>query len=54
MGHLRCLVVYFDRLKKCSSDVEAHDTRTGSEAELTDKERQEAAKLPPSTWKCTG
>ena len=30
----------------CSSDVEAHDTRTGNEAGLTDKGLQEAAKLP--------
>ena len=46
MGRRRRLVVHFNRLKKCSSDVEAHGTRTGSEAGLTDKGLQEAAKLP--------
>ena len=48
MGRHRRLhvVVHFNRLKKCSSDVEAHGTRSGSEAGLTDKGLQEAAKLP--------
>eukprot|EP00731_Ephydatia_muelleri_P004805 Em0002g981a len=46
MGRRRRLVVNFNRLKKCSSDVEAHDIRTGSKAGLTDKRLQEAAKLP--------
>ena len=46
MGRRRRLVVNFNRLKKCSSDVEAHDIRTGSKAGLTAKRLQEAAKLP--------
>ena len=46
MGRRGRLVVHFNRLKKCSSDVEAHDIRTGSEAGLTDKGLQQAAKLP--------
>ena len=45
MGRCRRLVVHFNRLKKCSS-AKAHNTRTGSEAGLTDKGLQEAAKLP--------
>ena len=46
IGRCRRLVVHFNRLKKCLFDVEAHDTRTGSKAGLTDKGLQEAAKLP--------
>ena len=46
MGHRRHLVVHFNRLKKCSSVVEAHDSRTGNEDLSTDKGPQEATKLP--------
>ena len=46
MGRRRRLVVHFNRLKKCSSVVEAHDSRTGNEDLSTDKGPQEATKLP--------
>ena len=46
MGRHRHLVVHFYRLKKCASDLEAHEAKTGSEAGLTNKGLQEAAKLP--------
>ena len=46
MGRRRRLVVHFNRLKKCSSVMEAHDSRTGNEDLSTDKEPQEPTKLP--------